>query len=179
MRPFKRSNKYSAAKKGRMPTGICEKIMMNKQVFTEQVLAAEQTMYRVAKSILANDWDCEDAVQEAVTRAYSRIGSLKNEDYFKTWLIRILINECYRLLNKRKNIMPIESIAEPAPESGGGNGELYAAIQKLDAKSRAAVVLHYIEGYSTEETGKMLKIPQGTVKSRLSKARRLLREELK
>lgn len=151
---------------------------MDKQVFTEQVLASEATMYRVAKSILVHDWDCEDAVQEAVAKAYASADSLKNKEYFKTWLIRILINECYRILNKRKKLTPLDGIPEPASEEPSYS-ELYTAIQKLDKRSRVTVVLHYIEGYSTEEIGKMLKIPQGTVKSRLSKARKLLREELK
>lgn len=56
--------------------------------------------------------------------------------------------------------------------------ELYAAIHKLDSKYRTAIVLHYIEGYSIDDIHAILKIPQGTVKSRLSKARKLLRNEL-
>ena len=150
---------------------------MDKKVFTEQVLASEQTMYRVSKSILTHDWDCEDAVQEAVAKAYASVGNLKNEEYFKTWLIRILINECYRILNKKKKVISLDDTPERA-ESDESYSELYSAIHKLDKRYRVAVVLHYIEGYSTEEIGKILKIPSGTVKSRLSKARKLLKEEL-
>ena len=150
---------------------------MDKKSFTEQVLASEQTMYRVSKSILTHDWDCEDAVQEAVTKAYVSVGSLKNEEYFKTWLIRILINECYRILNKKKKIIALDDTPEQAG-SDESYSELYSAIHKLDKRYRIVVVLHYIEGYSTEEIGNILKIPSGTVKSRLSKARKLLKEEL-
>lgn len=152
---------------------------MNRDKFTQKVLEAETTLYRVAKSILLNDADCEDAAQEAVLKAYEKIGSLRDERYFTTWLVRILINECYRKKRKSVNIVPIDEYSETlADESGGDWSYLYGAVMSLKPKIRIAVVLHYIEGYSVEETAKMLRIPAGTVKSRLHSGRRILREEL-
>lgn len=151
---------------------------MDRENFIEQVLAAEQTMYRVSKSILRHDWDCEDAVQEAVLKAYASAGRLKNEQYFKTWLIRIVINECYRILNSRKKFSSFDEVPEGVQAEQEPYSELYNAIHTLDKRYRVAVVLHYIEGYSVAEIGKILKIPSGTVKSRLSKARALLKKQI-
>lgn len=151
---------------------------MNKESFTEQVLAAEQTMYRVSKSILIYDSDCEDAVQEAILKAYAGINGLKNEAFFKTWLIRILINECYKILRRNKKSVSIDEIGEIGEAEDYHYSELYTAIHRLGEKYRPVTVLYYIEGYSVEETGEILKIPPGTVKSRLSKARTLLKNYL-
>ncbi len=148
---------------------------MDKQRFTELVLEAEHTLYRVAWSILGNDADCQDAVQEAVLRAWERLDSLREPRYFRTWLIRILIRECCRLRRTGGRLVPLESRREiPAPD----HGTVWREIQALPEPLRLPVVLHYVEGYGVAEAGELLGLPAGTVKSRLSKARRVLRMEL-
>lgn len=151
---------------------------MNKEKFTQEVLSAEQTMYRVAKSILICDSDCEDAVQEAVLKAFTKLHTLRDERYFKTWLIRILLNECYRYKRARQKIVPFDEYALEQPAEDSEYSFLYQAVMKLKEPIRITIVLHYIEGYSVEEVGKMMKIPAGTVKSRLYTGRTLLRKEL-
>lgn len=149
---------------------------MDKDKFVSEVLEAETTMYRVAKSVLLRDCDAEDAVQDAILKAYTKLSTLKNEQYFKTWLIRILINECYKRKRSQSTAIPLEEYMKvTADDSGSG---LYEAIMKLPQHVRITIVLHYVEGYSVEETGKILKIPTGTVKSRLHNGRKLLKEEL-
>lgn len=69
---------------------------MNKDLFIDRVLEAERTLYHVSKTILSVDQDCEDAVQSAILKAYEKLNTLKEDQYFKTWIIRILLNECYR-----------------------------------------------------------------------------------
>lgn len=148
---------------------------MDKQRFTELVLEAENTLYRVAWSILGNDADCQDAVQEAVLRAWERLDSLREPRYFRTWLIRILIRECCRLRRAGGRFVPLESRPElPAPDRGA----VWQEIQALPEPLRLPVVLHYVEGYGVAKVGELLGLPAGTVKSRLSKARRVLRMEL-
>lgn len=71
---------------------------MDKQQFTKQVLEAEASLYHVAHTLLVNEEDCADAIQNAILAAYDKLGDLKKDAYFKTWLTRILINECYRIL---------------------------------------------------------------------------------
>lgn len=151
---------------------------MDKDKFAEKVLDAEETMYRIAKSIMVNDSDCEDAVSEAVLKAYEKLHTLREERYFKTWLIRILINECYRKKRAQAKIIPLEEYAESLTVRDESCSELYGAVMKLKPKTRIVIVLHYIEGYSVEEVGKILKIPAGTVKSRLHSGRKQLKEEL-
>ena len=65
---------------------------MTKETFTKLVLESEKTFYRVSMSMLKNETDCEDAVQTAILTAYEKLDTLKNEEFFKTWLVRILIN---------------------------------------------------------------------------------------
>ena len=153
---------------------------MDKQEFTQRVLETEPEFHRVAKSIAVNERDCEDAVQEAILTAYDKLSSLRNEKYFKTWLIRILINECYRVIKKRGSIVSFEDyMADGTVSDENIDIELRDAILSLPTKIRAAIVLYYIEGYDVEEVGYIMKIPSGTVKSRLHKGRKLLRCALK
>ncbi|MGN6710259.1 RNA polymerase sigma factor [Anaerocolumna jejuensis] len=148
---------------------------MDKNEFSEKVLEAEQTLYRVSKSILLQDEDCEDAVQEAVLKAYSKRNSLREEKYFKTWLTRILINECYRLLRTKKQEVSYEDYFQEEQAESNKYSELYEAILKLDIKHRMPIILFYMEGYSVNEIARLLRVPSGTVKSRLSKGRKQLK----
>ncbi len=145
---------------------------MNKNDFIEQVKATEKTLYHISKSILKNDCDCADAVSETIVTAYSKLDSLKDERFFKTWLCRILINECYRICRANKKVVPFEDymVVQPSSEQQNALG-LFDAIMDLQTELRVVIVLHYIEGFKTIEVAKILKIPQGTVKSRLSRAR--------
>ena len=152
---------------------------MTKEIFTQKVLEAETTLYRIAKTILIRESDCEDAVQEAILLAYEKRNTLKEEKYFKTWLVRILMNECYKIQRKKNKVVSYEDYVDtekPQPESD--YSELYEALQNLPEKIRITIVIYYIEGYSVEEVKDLLRIPAGTVKSRLAKGRKLLKEQL-
>lgn len=154
-------------------------VPVNKKTFAENVLAAETTLYHVAKTILHNDTLCEDAVQEGILKAYEKLNTLKEESYFKTWLTRIVINECYSQLRKARITVPWEKWAEhEMTEEGEDYSELYQAIRRLRSKIRIVVVLYYIEGYSVNEISETLSIPSGTVKSRLAKGRDMLKKYL-
>ncbi|MTK13361.1 MAG: sigma-70 family RNA polymerase sigma factor [Clostridiaceae bacterium] len=152
---------------------------MNKDAFVDKVLEVESTLYHISKSILIHDEDCEDAVQAAILKAYDKLGTLKKEEYFKTWLVRILINECYSLKRKECSMVSYEEYFEFAKADDKKDySELYLAIQKLPERIRITIVLYYAEGYSVEEIKQILKIPAGTVKSRLAKGRKLLKIKL-
>ena len=152
---------------------------MDKTEFAAAVLAAEPTLYRVARSMLHSEADCADAAQSAILRAWEKLDSLKSPEYFRTWLTRILINECRSVLRRGARFTGEEPDENtPAPEYGD-YGELYSALYGLDAKYRLPVTLYYFEGFKTPEIAAMLKLPEGTVSTRLRRARELLREELK
>ncbi|SHI10058.1 RNA polymerase sigma-70 factor, ECF subfamily [Sporobacter termitidis DSM 10068] len=140
--------------------------------FGKRVTAAEKTLYHISKSILRDDASCADAVQETIVTALEKRHTLKNERYFKTWLCRILINECYKMRRADKRLISLEEYMEPAargPEQE--ESIIYDAIMRLKEELRLAVVLHYIDGFRTAEVADILKLPEGTVKSRLHRAR--------
>ena len=157
---------------------------MEKSEFADRVKECEKTLYRAARCILGNNSDCEDAVADAILSAWQKLDSLRDESFFRTWITRILINECKMRRRKYGRFLPYdEDKAEliPSSESGDDYAEMYAvrhAIDSLDEGLRLAVVLYYIEGYSALETASMMKLPCGTVKSRLSRARKKLKEYL-
>ena len=146
---------------------------MTKERFTDLVLECEQTLYRVSMSMLKNESDCEDAVQTAILTAYEKLSDLKHEEYFKTWLVRILINVCHKQL--RFHSRHTELSEDLPAEANNTSREVRDAIDRLPEKIRQTVVLYYIEEFSVKEIKQILKIPEGTVKSRLSKGRDLLR----
>ena len=151
---------------------------MDKQTFTDKVIESERTLYRMSMSILKNEADCEDAVQDTILTAYSKLNTLKNEEYFKTWLVRILINTCNKAAKRRHRFVSNENIAEESVPDSAVNTEVRLAIEKLKPKIRIVVVMKYIEGFSVKEIQEILKIPEGTVKSRLAEGRRQLGMEL-
>ena len=153
---------------------------MTKERFTSEVLAEEKSLYYVAKSILSRDEDCADAIQSAILSAYSRLDTLKEERYFKTWLTRILINESYTLLRKRRDVLSYEDyFKETAGEETEHCPELWQEIAGLKEEYRIPVVLYYVEGYSMKEIAKMLNVTEGSIRTRLYRGRNQLRERLK
>lgn len=152
---------------------------MNKKQFTTQVLEAEKSLYHIAKSILRNDEDCADAMQNAVLHAYEKLHTLRNEKYFKTWLTRILINECNHIIRSRKDLISYEDYFEmQEPTQQEDYSEVFEAVMELDSAYRIPLVLFYVEGFSIREICRILKLSQGTVKTRLYRSRKLLKEKL-
>ena len=150
---------------------------MDSRQFAERVEAMQGALYRVAYGLLLNRADCADAVQDALLRAWEKRRTLKNEAFFGTWLTRILINECYAVLRRRKTALPIDALPEPAAPPDA-DPALHDAIARLDEKLRLPIVLYYMEGYAVKDIARMLRLPAGTVKTRLARARALLRLQL-
>lgn len=149
---------------------------MDGKGFTERAIACERKLYRVARTYLSNESDCEDALQEALIKGWAKKNSLRELRYFDTWLIRILINECRNIQRTNLRVsVPLREIAPPPSP----NPELWNEIFSLETKYRIVIVLYYIEGYGTGEIASMLRLPAGTVKWRLQQARKLMKENLK
>ena len=156
--------------------------MMDEETFMDEVEAMERTLYRVSRSLLKSPEDCADAVQEALTRAWQKQHTLRNPSRFRPWLMKILVNACRDILRQRQKIrfvpleeqmLPAEPPEEPLP--------LRECIDQLRPEWRITVLLYYLEGFSVAEIADTLGVPQGTVKTRLMKARArlsvLLRED--
>ena len=138
------------------------------------------TLYRVSCTLLSRQEDREDAVQAAICRAWERIDTLKKPLYFQTWLIRILINECYGLLRQGSRVVCMAELPEqPAQEPDRERSlDLTGAVASLDEKLRLPVVLYYAEGYSIREIAQLLEASESAIKMRLLRARDILRERL-
>lgn len=136
----------------------------------------ENEMYCICKTILLHEKDCCDVAQNTLLRAYKNIRSLKDERYFKTWLFRILINECNRMHKKQKRFVYLDDkVLSTLCDNKTDYSDLYMSIESLNISLREVIILHYINGYSIDELAEMLNIPPGTVKSRLFRARKELK----
>ena len=152
---------------------------MTKEQLGNLIIASEDTMYRVAKTLLRSDADCSDAIQEAIVKAFSKIHTLRSDALGKTWLIRIVINECYMIMRKEKRFVPLEELEqETASEQEEDYCDLYEALSTLSEDARLCVTLYYMEGYGVKEIARLLKLTESGVKSRLARARIKLRREL-
>lgn len=170
------------------------------EAFTALMRRYNQSLYRAARSILKDDAEAEDAVQEAYLQAYRSIGNFRGEAKLSTWLIRIAVNEAIARTRKRtrraevirlEGDTPPESEAPEAtmtqsppeqPEQSAQRAEtrrlLESKIDALPDAFRAVFVLRALEEMSVEETATALAIPEATVRSRFFRARSLLREAL-
>jgi RNA polymerase sigma-70 factor (ECF subfamily) len=151
---------------------------MTKEAFGLRVTSEQGRLYRIARGYLRGESDCLDAVSEAILKAWQKRDTLRDEQFFGTWLIRILIRECVNIQRKQRRTVPVEALPEP-PQPPSDNEELRLALDALPQKLRAVTVLHYMEGYDVEDTAKILGVTKGAVCSRLSRARVSLRGLLK
>lgn len=123
-----------------------------------------------------NEEDVADAMQDAIISAYEKLNTLKNDEYFNTWICKILINKCNSLLNKKKNISVMNE--HLFPEKGNDEFqkiELEDALNSLNEVYRLALILYYIVGLNVKEISEFLKEPEGTIKARLSRSKSILR----
>ena len=161
-----------------------ETIKKAKQGFVNEIgtiiLENMQTLYRVAFSILRTEDEINDAISNTTVIVFEKIHTLKNEEYFKTWLTRILINECYKIYNQNKKIIYLENYDQEKLTYNDTyvDDEIKNVIKKLDKDLKKIVILYYFEDFSVKEISKIVKIPEGTVKSRLSRARKELEKAL-
>ena len=147
------------------------------EAFLELINENKLNIYRVARGILSNEHDIEDAIQNTIIKAYEKINTLKKNEFFRTWLVRILINECNEIIRKNKRIVSInESNHEEKYNDYYENIDLTNAINSLSEELRVTTVLFYFEDMSIKDIASVLNIPNGTVRSRLSRARKILRE---
>ena len=144
--------------------------------FTALMNACVQHMYKTAKAILMNDEDVADAMQETIMTCWEKMGTLKEDRYFKAWVTKILINECYDLIRGRKGVTYVEEIPEIADDREKSDLEWKEALAVLGEEYRLPVVLYYVQGFQTKEIAKLMGISDAAVRTRLSRAREQLRK---
>lgn len=145
--------------------------------FIETVSNNKTAMYRLAYSIVLNAEDAEDVVGETILKAFSHLEKLRNYKKMKAWIFQILVNESKSYLKKRNRIELVEDSSLFMQNEGKKDtaSDLLELVCQLEDSFREVLILYYFEEFSVREIAKILTIPEGTVKSRLSRAR----EELK
>ena len=151
---------------------------MTGEDFARRVTELTPVMYRMCYMQLRTSADREDAVQEAIFRAWEKRGTLRHEEYFNSWLIRILLNVCHDMQKRQKRVTPVETLPESAATPDDGQARLRDALFELDEKLRTPVILHYIDGYSVREVARIMDISENAVKLRMLRGRKKLRELL-
>lgn len=149
---------------------------LDKEKFVSEIEAHSGMLYRVAWSILRNDDDCKDAMQEAALKAWEKRNTLRETSYFRTWITKILINACYDTQRKRRRIVSLDSIPEipiSAPDPA-----LAMALATLPEKLRLPLVLVFSEGMTYAEAAETLRLPIATVRGRIHRGKEQLRKEL-
>lgn len=150
-----------------------------REEFAAAVTEHSRRMYRAARAVLDSDADAEDAVSQAVLQAWQSLDKLRDKSAVRPWLVKIAVNCAYAQRRKQGKVVYLEDVVpEPAAPDVPQDGGLWEAVCALPPERRAAVVLFYYEGMPVDEIARTLGVPQGTVKSRLSRARKQLKEML-
>ena len=161
----------------------------DREAFELIVLAKGEPLFRTALAILGNEADARDATQEAFIASWRQLPRLRDVERFDTWLGRILINQCRMALRHRRRVREVPMVASSdstdldfrprSTDSPVDSTDFDAAFNRLSVDQRAILVLHYLHGYGVREIATWLGIPSGTVKWRLSRARKALAAELR
>lgn len=147
------------------------------EAFIELIEENKQSMYKVARGFLQEDEDVADAISETVLTCYEKICSLRQDAYFKTWMIRILINHCKDILRKQKRSIPVESVSEPEGQwMGDENQEFRELIEPLKEQDRSIFTLYYVYGMKVKEIAAYMEMKENTVATRLKRGREALRD---
>lgn len=151
-----------------------------REAFTDAVLQHSKAMFLCARSVLDSDADAEDAVGEAVLLAWSGYGKLRRPNAVKPWLLKITLN-CARQARRREGkILYTDDLTayDRGQNDQPPDGSLWQAVCALPPEQRTAVTLFYYEDMGVKDIARVLRLPEGTVKSRLNRARKRLRELL-
>ena len=149
--------------------------MNSKEQFGQLVMKYKESLFFTARSILRNDTDAEDAVCSGIMKAFENFSQLREQQYFKSWITRIVINEAYSICRKNKNLQPIEDMtAEPSYTDY--HDEMWEIVNTLDEEFRTVIILFYYNDMPVNQIAEYLDIAPGTVKSRLNRGRKKLKE---
>ncbi len=152
-----------------------------KDAFVELIEQCKLSMSRTALAILHSEEDAADAISETVLTAFWKLCDLRQPKYFKTWLTRILIYNCYHLLRQRQGSLSLDDVPEGTwaadREKEYDNViDIQSSLQELGENDRLILTLFYLEDLPIREIAKLLHIREDAVKTRLSRSRKRFRE---
>lgn len=147
----------------------------DREAFVELMRQTEEALHHMAWSMLRKEEDVADAMQETVFKAYRSISSLREPQFFRTWIFRILINECNTLLRSRGRTVTVADFPVTASRTNEYDQvDLRDAVDRLESKQRTAIILHYFEDLSISQIAEALEVTESAVKARLMRARTAL-----
>ena len=150
--------------------------MFSEEQFTSLATTHMDMIFRLAFSYLKSRADADDVTQTVLLRLYKTGKAFESDAHVKNWLLRVTVNECKKLLRSPwRRTEDFEAYAETLSFDEPRYAGLFEAVMALDGKCRAAVVLHYYEGYTISEISALLRVPAGTVGTRLKRAREKLK----
>ena len=154
--------------------------MVNREEYERIVALYADVVYRVALSYAKSKEDAEDVLQNVFLKLLTKPVDFQDEEHIRKWLIRVAVNECNSLWASfwRRNVDYFNQMEEGVSFSNEDYSDLYDAIKVLPAKLRIVIHLFYYEGYRTKEISGLLHIREATVRSRLTRARKLLKNQL-
>ena len=149
--------------------------IQTEQQYNEIVENYSDMIFRIAYQYLFNKYDAEDIVQEVFVKLLTKRVIFKDKEHIKSWLIRVTINQCldYKKSLTKKSTVPIENMEIPFEQK---EGEILEELQLLKEDERNVLYLYYYEGYKIKEIAKILKQKQNTINSKLTRARKKLKE---
>ena len=156
----------------------------DKKAFTELMLKQKNSLYKIARTHMNKETDVEDVVQETMIEAFIKIHQLKNEDSFKRWIEKILINQCNEFYRKKyNNEIPVEvekiksmcNIENKVNETEE-KIDFNLLIKNLDKIEREIILLFYNEKYKIREISEVLNMNENTVKTKLLRAKKKLKK---
>ncbi|WP_107950412.1 sigma-70 family RNA polymerase sigma factor [Lysinibacillus parviboronicapiens] len=162
---------------------VKQAIAGNKEAFEQLLRLEEEKLYYTALSYVGQKEDALDAIQETACKAYLTIKQLKHPEFFSTWLFRILIHECYRLLKKGQRIIPYEEgellkRLNHQPTEISNPIDLSEALQHLSHAHQMALILYYYHDLPIKQISQMMDKPSSTIKTYLHRGKKHLKREL-
>ena len=150
-----------------------------KKWFCDNIKDLENGMYRLSYSILRNETDAQDAVQEAIYRSYKNLEFLKDKRKFKSWIYKIITNTSFEMLKNKKDYLDIEqeNVQEDKIDIDT-NLTLWNAVQGLEQPYRTTITLFYYEDMSIKEISKITGTKIDAIKKQLSRGRDKIKEEI-
>lgn len=146
------------------------------EAFIQLIKQYELILYRTAKRLGLKDEDIADLLQETILTAFEKIDTLKQAHYFNTWICRILLNNCYRFMKQHKQVVSLDTtLLKDLSYQDQFTMELDDALSSLDDHHRIALTLYYVNGLTTKEISDFLHESEGTIKSRISRAKKQLK----
>lgn len=159
---------------------------MEDMEFLNRVQDLRGRLYRIAYTYVKNEEDAKEIISNTVYKGYKNLNKLKKEEFFETWITRILINECYGHNRKNKGIIKvsIESISDwfSVKEENlemDRKIDLYEAVDSLEGLIKTTIILKYLEDMTIKETARYMDISESRVKNYINKGLKILREKLR